>query len=288
MLAHRELCAHRYRGRVVLPVAFAVLIMLVANSAMAYVSGYNAFLEQSQGRAFIPQKAQTSGVLGEVKNGRIVGAKVDIITLRRGDVSQGSLTYDLLFDLALNFDEGQPVQVDPADVDTTTMDLFLDLTDIDFVPVTGAGRTYSESLGLKLFSADKSVELTDPSLNFLIDAINYGTYRGDGFGPTNNTQARYAINLDSNLGLQADDFYQIFTDMGFTLEVTITSTTLRTAAGVGSYRNTAEYLGDYSTDNDVGEGGTGSTGLDFEIIPEPMTLSLLGLGAVGLLWQRRR
>ncbi|MFW6146643.1 MAG: PEP-CTERM sorting domain-containing protein [Planctomycetota bacterium] len=291
MLAHRELGTVRRGSRVFLPVVAAAITMLVATSAMAYVSGYNAFLEQSGGRAFIPQKPQTSGELGEVKGNRVVGARADMITLRKGDVRQGWLTYDLLFDLSENFDPGSgPIEIDPANVITDTMELQLDLTDLDFVPVTGAGRTYSESLGLKMFSADKTLELTDPGLDFLIDAINYGNYRADGFGPTNNVEAQYAINLVNDLGLAPNDFARIFQDMGFTLEVTLTSTTMRTAPGRASYRSTREYLGDYSADPDEGLGADDPLppGLDFEIVPEPMTLSLLGLGAIGLLRQRRR
>jgi hypothetical protein len=265
-------------------------MLLVADSAMAYVAGANDFLEQSLGRAFIPQKPETSGTLGEHKGGFIVGASVDTITLGQGQSSEGSLTYDLLFDLSQYLAPGgEPIEYDPDDVQTDSMNLFLDLTDIDFVLVTGAGRTYSEALSLRLFSENKSLELTGSELGFTINETNYGVYRGGDWGLTNNTHARYTINIENHLGLQTADFARIFQDMGFVLEVTVASRTTRTAPGVGSYRNTVEYLGDYSANNDgVGDGDTPSNGLDFIIIPEPMTLSLLGLGTLGLLLQQRR
>ncbi|NLF29923.1 MAG: PEP-CTERM sorting domain-containing protein [Planctomycetes bacterium] len=292
MVAHRESGGVVRRGRVVLSIV-AIVLMFAANGAMAYVAGTNDILEQTQGRAFVPLKGETSGVLGDVQGGRTIGLAGDTITLRNGQVSQGSLTYDLLFDLSDNFEDGAPVVVDPAAVRTDTMDLFLDLTDIDFVPETNAGRSYSESLTLRLFAAGREVELTNGEGAFRIDATNYGNYRGvegPDFGPTNNVQVRYSINLESDLGLSAADFAQILGDMSFILEVTVTSTTLRTAPGTGTYRNSPEYLGDYSADDGVGGDPSRGNGLGFEltVIPEPMTASLLALGSVGLLLRRRR
>ena len=92
-------------------VLIAVGTVLLAQPALAAVSGYNEFLQDNEGKAYIPMKPATSGTLGESLGSRIVGAKPDVITLDgKGDSSMGSLSYELLFDLEQNMTpEGEPI-----------------------------------------------------------------------------------------------------------------------------------------------------------------------------------
>ncbi len=289
MVAHRETCSIRHAGRVFLPVLIAAVVMVAANTAAGYVVGTNPILEGVDGRAYIPMSPKTSGELGYSTDGRVIGLQGEIVAVRKGDVTEGSLNYFLEFDLSTYLaPNGEPIAYDPAEVPTDTMDLFLDLTDIDFKPQMQFGLDYTETLELRVFTLDKALELTGGEVPFTLNKdnyFNYGDFGDDEGAETNNTQVRYTVNLENDLGLAADDFTRMFTDMGFQLEVTIGSRMERIAAGVGRYRNGPEYLGDYRSD----EGGLGdvpSNGLEF-VIPEPMTLSLLGLGALGLLRRRR-
>lgn len=281
------------RGLLVLIAAGTMLLAQTALGAIS-VSGYNEFLQDAEGKAYIPMKPATSGMLGESLGTREVGEKPDTITLnQKGASSMGSLSYELFFDLLDNTSpSGEPVLYAPENVDVSTMDLFLDLVDIDFLPVTGAGRIYLEMMTLTLSGIGECPYYTDgPAPSLTIDMNNYTDFGPDGLTETNNAAVTYRINMQDDLGLSQDDFDQILDSMTFSLMVTVSSYTERTAPGSGTYVNTLEYLGDYSAgteDNGFsGPDGIPVNALLFDVIPEPMTLALLGAGSIVLLRRRK-
>jgi hypothetical protein len=283
-------CAHKNVVVWGLLVLATIGTILLAQPAAAAVSGYNAFLQESEGKAFIPMKPRTSGVLGDLlNNNRIVGASGDKVTLTgKGDSRTGSLSYDLFFDLSANMGPtGEPILYgDGEEVDVSTMDLFLDLFDIDFVPVSGRTYDYYEMLTLTFI---RDGDGASPFLT--IDMNNFAAYGPAGLTKTNDEQVTYVISLQEDLGLSAGDFEQIMEDMSFTIMVTATSYIERTKRGSGRYITAPEYLGDYSAGS-VDNGFSGPDGLPvnaltFDMIPEPMTLTLLGAGSFVLLWRRK-
>ena len=283
------LCAHKnvVWGLLVLATIGSVLL---TQPAVAAVSGFNAYLQQSEGKAYIPMKPRSSGTLGDLVNNGVVGASPDTLTLDgRGDSRTGGLCYELFFDLNANMGPtGEPILYGPGEeVDVSTMDLFLDLVDLDFLLVSRATYDYYETLTLTFID-----ECDEPGPFLTIDMSNCTDFGPAGMTKTNNEQLTYVINLQEDMGLSPSDFDQILNDMSFSIVVTATSYIERTIAGSGVYSNTTpEYLGDYSAGT-VDNGFSGPDGmpvnaLTFDMIPEPMTLALLSAGSFVLLWRRK-
>jgi len=286
--------AHKVGHQVVAKGLVLLAVLGLALPTMAAVSGYNDYLEQHEGKAYIPLKESTSGVLGgpQIGGGGIAGAKPDTLTLSGKDAfSGGWITYDLFFDLTKNMSpSGEPILYGEQTIDVATMDLFLDLVDLDFLPVFNSGRVYLEILELTFIRDDGDGGTSEgPSVQIRSD--NYSTDFGASVVKTDNQAVTYVVNLHDDMGLTDDDFEQILDDMSFTVQVTVSSYMQRLVGGTGRYTNSLEYLGDYSA-GDSDNGFTGDDGLpvnalDFELIPEPMTLALLSAGSIALLRRRK-
>jgi len=241
--------------------AIALAAFWLASPALGdSVVGTNSVLTPAGGNVYIPLTPGASGVLGVAG----VGLSSDTANLTGvGDTSAGFVSFVLAFDISGHLGPGE--FIDPIQADLT-----LTFGDMDFKPASIGPATLQETMSLTFLR-----DATDApgAVDLLVDNTNYGSYRPDGFGETNNTTASYLVNLMLDLGVSGPDFADINTDKEFGLLVTLASNLTMNQAGSTSITNTTENSG-----NSFG----------FVAIPEPATVALLGLGGVVALLRRRR
>ena len=248
-----------------------IIIALVAVSgASAMVAradiaaGTNDVLVGNANQLYIPLKLSTSGVL--TTGG--VGDAVDSVSLSGNDSASGYVEFVLTFDL-------NGVLPGPSDiVDPTSPTTFMfTFEDIDFKPemfsVGGLDITYRESMALT-FLGDPSD--TPGPANLTIDDSNYMTFKTDPGPETNKVLTSYEVSLQGDMGVV--DFSGINDDKVFALLVKFTSDYTSTGQGSVTLKNTNE---------------SHLATLDFSstVVPEPVSLAVMGLGLVGTAWMRR-
>lgn len=240
---------------------FAIVALPAAVARGDTVIGTNSVLDGNGGELFIP--LQTSGVL----NG--VGTSVDSVTLTNTDSAMGMVEFVLTFDLS----GALPGPLDIADPTSPAVFTF-SFDDIDFKSVLfsagGLDITYSESMLLTFLGDPADMPGT---ADLLIDSGNYLSFKTDADPETNNVFSSYEVSLQGDLGIT--DFSGVNDDKIFALHVKLISNHTTTGTGSVTIRNTEESFGavfDFST----------------TVVPEPVTVALMGLGSLAMLWLRRK
>jgi len=251
-------------------IALAVLAALPAGEARAeMIIGTHDVLDAHDGQLYIPLCAQTSGELGEPTSqdpARLVGCRCDTLKLCSGECTSGDVSFILLFELAESLSPNQMIEPDSACV-------LLELGDLDFKKTVESQHQTWETMTLAFLGIEDDPE--DPYLTVLeLDESNYGLYRDDGFGPTNNQVVTYTIRLKDDLGVTDEQFAAIAAEGGFGMLVTMENHIMRTATSAW-YRNSPERLGNNFQFAQVE-------------VPEPGMVALVAIGGVIFLQRRRR
>ncbi len=212
----------------------------VSSSAVAGISGGNPELDASGGKLYVPMTPGNSGQLGDQGAVGGVGQAREKIKLTQGQETEGAVSFLLNFDLSGQVAPDQDILSDSAS-------LILRMQDMDFKPIQAAGAELYEWMSLTLVpNVGDETAVTANALGdgggFVIDGANYGDYRDDGFGATNNSLSIYTLSLVDDLGVTDDQLAAIEQDMEFSLLVTIGSHITRTSRGGGTYRSTSESL----------------------------------------------
>lgn len=182
------------------------------------LAGTNALLAGNGDDLYIPFTPENSGTLGDLRpDGQPIGLTADTATLTDDDTSTGSVSY------IYTFDNGSPFLPDYY-FDPATGELVLLFNDIDFKPTLfpdifggGLDLTFKETLALT-FLANASD--TPGPVDLVLDETNYGNYRADGFGETNNVTAEYRLHLRDDLGVTQAEFDDLNADGEFAFYVT--------------------------------------------------------------------
>lgn len=249
-----------------LAMSAATVFVLVSHASGAAIHGTCDALDQLQGQIYPPLMNATSGMVGTVKPAGTVGATVDTVRLGYlGSTMVGKANW--LWD----YNVGTSLRAGFA-MDPNSLTLRLNLYDVDFKPVVTAGFSYHEELELTFVPnvADKP-----GPVDLVVNDTNYGNYRLDGFGATDNAFTSYVFNLKTDLGLTDQQLADVAAGQEFGIYATEAGrlTHLR----VGSE--------DFTQSN---KDGVDDNHLEFTLLalPEPATLVLLAAGAVSL-WRRR-
>jgi|GEM_PF-5039375 len=198
--------------------------------------GINAMLDANGDDLFIPFTPENSGTLGDTRpDGKGIGLASDSATLTDDDATSGSVSY------VYSFSNGSPFLPNYY-FDPVTGEFVLTFNDIDFKPVSllnfggsGLDILFQETVAIT-FLANASD--TPGPVDILMDQSNYGNYRPDGFGETNNVTVEYRVNLQNDLGVTPAEFDSFNADGEFGLYVTFSVIIASTDLDPGS-TNTA-------------------------------------------------
>jgi len=243
--------------------AFALVGLLSSTALQAeIIKAGNAVLAKKGSRVYIPQTDGCSGILGLPVTGNIrqkVGYQIESSRLNPDQVVQGYV--------AMELDFGGVKQYMDSDAAT----LLLTVNDIDFKPQAVGSAMLREWITFS-FVSDKGTVIDVTAVpDLVLNEANYGDYRADGFGATNNKKVTYSIPL-SALGA---DFDNINADHEFAIVMTLYSSMTRAHTGsAGPYWNTTEAF-------------NAQVAYDLQKGPEPATMALL-LAGVGMVLRRRR
>lgn len=244
----------------------AVMLFAAESRASIIIVGTITPPLPSTGRFYIPLQPSTSGTLGQpLGSGRAVGRQSVTVRLSGiGATSTGDVGFDVVFPVMASMDPAAADSMDP-----TTAKLILNFDDLDFKDQLLNRASLHEWMD---FSYSGTVEGGSASLT--MTGSNYGLYRPDGSGSTNNTVTTYTIGLMDDLGLTLADFAAIDAANQFTLHVTVHAQLDRTAKGRGGYRNTSENF---------------QPSLEYSpaVVPEPATMAMF-LASLPLLLKKRR
>jgi len=251
-------------GTVFVVCAVVLIAGVLATQATASIVGTNAVLDANDWQFYIPLESSTSGVLGDPLNGnKLVGLQQDHVTFNHNKTqSSGYVSMLLTFDLSSVLAEGQ--QLDP-----NSTALALAFEDLDFKPVTASGLTFRESLDLSFLPDAEDPATTEVDLT--LDQSNYGLFRDDGFGETNDASSTYTFNLSGDLGVNQTEFADINADKEFGVLLTFHSHLAYAGHRAEQFRNDPEPI---------------AASLQLATVPEPAVLVLLLAGATS--WMMRR
>ncbi|MCK4602749.1 MAG: hypothetical protein KAU28_09800, partial [Phycisphaerae bacterium] len=197
-------------GKRLIPVglSIAVAVLWLATPVFgASITGTNPVLTASGGSLFIPLTPAASGTLATGGP----GWSSDSATVSGvGGTSSGFVSFVLSFDLSSELGPGEIVE-------PITSNLVLTFDDMDFKP-DPIGPTLLQEIMALTFLRDA----TDApgAVDLVMNNLNYGLYRPDGFGETDNTTVSYLLNMLLDLGLSNADFDDMNADKEFGLYVT--------------------------------------------------------------------
>lgn len=210
-----------------LGVAVLGLLIIGSPTQAAIISGTNANLTQTHGLIYIPQQPATSGplglLLGAGPNDKI-GYHSDTMTLTgAGTMANGDVSFTVKFKLSSTIDPSSKIMITAKD--------------LDCLPQLLGGGKLKESLAVTFLN--NATDIPGP-VGLTIKKDNYGFFRPDGFGPTNDTTVVYSVPL-SRLGVTPAMISRVVNgDHGFALFFTMHSTLTQVQAGSGQYINTPE------------------------------------------------
>ena len=243
--------------------AVAAVLMLgvsLQSASASMITGHNPVLDDRIAKyLYIPLKTTSSGVLGAQLTAKTkVALDKDSVRLKSGQEAEGEVSFLLTFGIDGAFDR------DTAELEIAAIDL-------DFRNQVVSGANYREWVDLTI--------IADPgnagNVDFTLDQSNYGLFRLDGFGKTNNTKAAYSLNLMTDLGVTSAQFDAMEAGGGFGVMVTLHSEIDRFGKGSHTYINTHEEFN-----------------MEFSSAPapapEPVTVGILATGIPMLLLRRRR
>ncbi len=220
----------------------------------------------ADGKIYIPLTPATSGMLGVGTIG-LVGDSVTLSGI--GDTTEGWVSFEMSFDVS--------AEVDPAGEDIVSAIFQVRFRDLDLNPVVTSSMKYQEFLAISFVQDAGGPMPLVPDL--ILDETNYGLYRGDGFGPTNNVTVLYEFEENrfgtGPLGVTGAEFDNLQADGEFGLWVTLSSKMEHLRERTDTFRNTSETI----QENDF---------VFVQEIPEPGTIVLLASGAAVALLRRRR
>lgn len=248
--------------------ALLAALGLAGTAAGDQVIGTNTVLDANSNTFYIALQPATSGELGDpLGGGDFVGLQPDTVTLYGdGETTSGDVWFILDFDISALLGPGQVV-------DENTATLELELRDIDFkADVYAPVAVLLESLELTFLP---DVAAVPGPVDLMIDETNYGLYATGGFVETDNAFVTYSLHLRDDLGLDAADFAGINDDGKFGMVLDFSSLLEHTRSNCcgDRLRNTSEGVWN---------------SFQFNAIPEPGSLVLLGSGGAVLLLRRRK
>lgn len=256
--------------------AFAVVGVLLVGSASADTIGLNPVLVETGGDVLVPFNAPNSGVLGAPTrpDGGRVGLVQDTIIMNGGPrTATGYVTFDLAFDLSDELQGGEFL----LDPNTTVLTVLAE--NAHFEPLETLAGIIEEYLGITsnipvfespALQVGGSLDTADGS-GLWMEGGNYDGYTPQGLNSGYGLVA-YNYHLRDDLGWTQTDFDAVNEAEFFSLSVKY-----------GSRRT--QYDGSYEYTNQP-------TNLQFilapgQLVPEPMSMSLLGLAGLTLLRRRR-
>jgi len=247
----------------------ATIAVLAAGPVSAAVGTNDVLDNEMGGQLYIPLKPSASGVLGDPIGGGPdrVGMQADSVFMSiLTPSSSGYVTFELVFDISADLGL-------LPNIDQNSANLLMTFDDLDFKTDVSPKFTLNEVLTME-FRADPGGPTSGTPLT--IDETNYHVYSGMPPGhETNNVTVTYEINLKNDLGISDSDFADMETDKEFAVLVTLNSHIQHTGTwcNFGCVTNTPESIDSQFTV--VG-------------VPEPATMGLLAIGAIGLIRRRRR
>ncbi len=226
-----------------------------ANGAIVSCSGTNTYLGNNSNRLYFPILTDNSGTLGEPCNvDRIVGGTQEVFTAQPGVTLTGNVNFDMNFALT--------APIDPADAS-----LILSVYDLNIVPVSQWGVTWSNTLTLTFTRPDES------TATLTIDPDTYTTFR-QGTGSMRNRTSTWKIDLVNDLGLSIEDIDAINADNSMAMSIEIDQSF--TSDVTRDFR-TLQHNFQASLDYTPGSG-----------TPEPVSMAMLLAGLPLLLRRRNR
>jgi len=243
-----------------LPTVAAVLLLGVSlqSASASMIVGTNPVLDGRKSQyLYIPIQAADSGVLGTQLKGKFkVGLDSDRVRLKSGQDATGEVSFLLNFGVSGAFDRD-------------TVDLIINVTDLDFLNEVVGGANHREWVDLTVVIDPGNVGNVDLTLN----QSNYGLFRLDGFGKTDNTKVTYTLNLMKDLGVTSAQFDAMEADGGFGVMATLHSDLDRFGKGSCTYYKTPDkFQVEFSSTP----------------IPEPVSMGILAAGIPMMLLRRRR
>jgi hypothetical protein len=264
------------RSRILNLLAIGSIVFLAASTSYA-ATGTNSVLDANAGQFYIPISPGASGQYGTGSAGHRVGLDDSWCTLSSTNRdSQGNVWFILSFDIASLLPPNTRVPY-------TAGPMVMTLPDIDFkTQLIGTACQYYETLELRyMTSASDNPDLVAADKRLFLDVANYGKYRADGFGATNNVTVNYDIPWKTTATLPGFGF----SDADFD-----TMTANKSFAVYAKFTGVAHYIGSGSTNYHLRIDSTKDFQFNFtgEPIPEPATMSVLALGAAILGSRARR
>lgn len=240
-------------------ISIGVMGLLMATPLQAAtIQGINPILSGSNGQLYIPLSPTSSFSLGDpISGGGQAGMQASRFTLYGAGASTGGQ-----LELLLTY------QV-PASFDPATAAIQLLVNDIDFLPQNLSNIAYLKET-MALYYLD-NVSDVPGTANLTIDQSNYGKFRSDGYGATNNTQVVYNLNLMKDLGLTNDQLNDINADHEFGIYVRLRSSIDQFTSGRYTYLSTPETIRSTMT----------------YAVPEPMAVLTL-LAGLPMVMKKRR